>query len=58
VLAGSRERDIVFDPFGGAGTVNMVALRLNRRCISIELNPEYVEIARRRIMSETANLPM
>lgn len=39
----------VLDPFFGAGTTGLVADRLGRNCIGIELNPEYAEIARRRI---------
>jgi DNA modification methylase len=41
ILAGSREGDIVFDPFAGSGTVAEVALSLGRRFIGCELNPEY-----------------
>lgn len=37
------------DPFGGAGTTGLVADRLQRDAILIELNPEYAEMARRRI---------
>lgn len=40
------------DPFGGAGTTALVADRLGMDCTIIELNPEYAEIARRRITSE------
>lgn len=40
---------IVLDPFMGAGTVGVVAERLGRRWIGIELNPEYAEQARERI---------
>ena len=36
-------------PHGGAGTTGLVAHRLGRRSILIELNPEYAEIARNRI---------
>ena len=36
-------------PFIGGGTTAVVALILNRRSISIELNLEYVSMARRRI---------
>lgn len=43
------EPGIVFDPFGGAGTVSLVAEQLGLRSIMIELNPEYVNIAERRI---------
>lgn len=39
----------VLDPFGGAGTTGLVAQRLGRRSILIELNPAYAEIARHRI---------
>jgi hypothetical protein len=39
----------VLDPFFGAGTTGLVADRLQRDWIGIELNPEYAEIARRRI---------
>jgi DNA modification methylase len=52
VLAGSREDDIVLDPFTGAATVAVVALRYGRNFIGIELNAEYVKIASERIESE------
>jgi hypothetical protein len=42
----------VLDPFSGAGTAGLVALRLGRRFIGIELNPEYCEMARRRIRED------
>lgn len=47
---------IVLDPFSGAGTVALVAKKLGRRYIGIELNPEYVEIARNRIAAIPARL--
>ncbi len=49
VLAGSRPDSIVLDPFFGSGTVGEVCLETGRRCVGIELKPEYAEIARRRI---------
>ena len=49
IQAGSRPGDTVLDPFGGAGTVALVAERLGRRWKIIELNSAYAEIARRRI---------
>lgn len=49
VLAGSRPGDLVLDPFAGAGTVGVVALRHGRRFLGLELNAEYVDMARRRI---------
>jgi len=39
---------IILDPFCGAGTVPIVAKKLGRHYIGIELNPEYIEIAKRR----------
>jgi hypothetical protein len=38
----------VLDPFGGAGTTALVALRYGRRAILCELNPDYIDMARRR----------
>ena len=42
----------VLDPFGGAGTTGLVADRLGRNAILVELNPEYAEIARNRLSSD------
>ena len=42
----------VLDPFAGSGTVGVVALRHDRSFIGIELNPEYVQMARKRIISD------
>jgi DNA modification methylase len=39
----------VLDPFLGAGTTALVADRLGRDCIGIELNPAYAAMAKRRI---------
>jgi DNA modification methylase len=49
ILSGSRPADIVLDPFMGAGTTGLVARRLGRSCIGIELNPEYATLAKNRI---------
>jgi len=40
---------VVLDPFGGSGTVAKVARDLGRSSILIELNPEYVGIAKKRL---------
>jgi hypothetical protein len=42
----------VLDPFGGAGTTGLVADRLQRNAILIELNPQYAEMAERRITND------
>ena len=49
ILAGSEPGDLVLDPFAGSGTVGLVADRLGRSFVGIELNPAYADIARRRI---------
>ena len=51
--AGFR-KGVVLDPFFGAGTTGLVATKLNREYIGIELNPEYIEIAKARISKERA----
>jgi DNA modification methylase len=48
----SRPGDLVLDPFTGYGTTVVVAERLGRRAIGIELVPEHLEIARRRSAGE------
>ena len=52
ILAGSKEGDVVLDPFCGSGTTGVVALRYHRDFVGIELNPEYAEMAERRIGGE------
>ena len=49
VLAGCPEGGTVLDPFGGSGTTAQVANSHNRDAILIELNEEYIEIAKERI---------
>ena len=53
ILAGSPKGGIVLDPFGGAGTTGMVANRLNRSAILIELNPGFAEMAEQRIAADS-----
>ena len=49
ILAGCPEGGTVLDPFGGSGTTGLVADRLKRSAVLIELNPDYVEIMRKRL---------
>ena len=49
IKAGSRVGDTVLDPFTGSGTTGAVAIRHQRNFIGTELNPAYVELARKRI---------
>lgn len=52
IKAGCPADGTVLDPFGGAGTTGLVADRLGRNAILIELNPEYAEMARKRIAGD------
>jgi DNA modification methylase len=52
VLAGSAAGDTVLDPFSGSGTVGVVALRHGRNYIGCELNPEYADLSRKRILDD------
>jgi DNA modification methylase len=49
ILAGCPVGGTVLDPFGGSGTTGLVADRHGRNAILIELNPEYIEIAKKRL---------
>lgn len=49
IMLSSREGDIVLDPYLGSGTTACSAVILNRHYIGCELDPEYVDIAERRI---------
>jgi DNA modification methylase len=49
IKAGCPVGGTVLDPFGGAGTTGLVADRLGRNAILIELNPAYADMARNRI---------
>lgn len=52
IVAGCPKGGTVLDPFGGAGTTGLVADRLGRDAILIELNPEYAAMAERRIVGD------
>ncbi len=49
--AGAPPDGIVLDPFSGAGTTCLVAKQMGRKWIGIELNKDYVNIAKKRITS-------
>jgi DNA modification methylase len=55
IKAGCPVGGTVLDPFGGAGTTGLVADRLLRNAVLIELNPAYAEMAKNRI---TADAPL
>ncbi len=56
LLVGSCEGDWVLDPFMGSGTTGVVAKRLNRNFIGIEIDEHYYTVARRRIQATPTSL--
>lgn len=53
IMSASRETDFVLDPFMGSGTVGVVCNELKRNFVGIELNADYIDIAKKRLgMSE------
>jgi DNA modification methylase len=49
ILAGSPLGGVVLDPFFGSGTTGVVAMKTGRDFIGIELNPEYIKLAKKRL---------
>ena len=49
ILAGSREGDIILDPFMGSGTTAMVSKQLGRHYIGCELHESYAELIDKRV---------
>ena len=56
IKAGSKPGDTVLDPFGGAGTTGLVADRLQRNAVLIELNPQYASMASKRVATDRGGL--
>lgn len=52
IKAGCPENGIVLDPFMGSGTTAVVARKLNRNFVGIELNSEYIKLANKRLEQE------
>lgn len=52
VQLGSREGELVVDPFCGAGTTALACARNSRRCVSSDTSQEYIDIARGRLLEE------
>lgn len=55
LLHTTQENDIILDPFIGSGTTAVACKEINRQFIGFELNPEWYEVANKRINNETAN---
>ena len=58
ILAGSRESDVVLDPFAGSFTTGQVAVKHRRRAIGIEMNADYCAMSVRRFGRTQVALPM
>ena len=56
ILAGSKKNDLILDPFFGSGTVGIVCLETGRRGVGIELKPDYITIAKKRLKSAQLRL--
>jgi adenine-specific DNA-methyltransferase len=54
VLAYSKMRDVVLDPFVGSGTTAVAAQQLGRRYVGIDLNPHYCRLAEARLRQPPA----
>ena len=50
--------DIVFEPFGGSGTTMLAAQRAGRLCRSVEIAPEYVDVAIKRFEQNFPEVPV
>lgn len=55
ILASSKPGDKIFDPFLGSGTTAVVARKLNRLCLGIEINHEYCLWTAKRLLNATAD---
>ena len=55
ITLGSRENDIVLDPFAGSGTTLVAAKLLNRKYIGCELTAEYIPIIDARLAAVNSN---
>jgi DNA modification methylase len=49
ILTTTNVGDTILDPFAGSGTVGKMAKQLNRNCVLIEKEPEYIEIIKKRL---------
>lgn len=58
IASWSNQGDIVLDPMTGSGTTCLMANRLNRAFVGIELNPEYVNYAQHRLTPEVKQAKM
>lgn len=55
ILASTNEGDIVFDPFLGSGTTSVVAKKLGRKFIGVEMNEDYCCLVEKRLNATEAD---
>ena len=55
ILASSRENDLVFDPFNGSGTTTVVAKKLGRHYLGVEIDETYCCLAQKRLALASEN---
>lgn len=53
----SQEGDLVYEPFAGSGSTIIAADQTGRRCIAIEIDPHYAQVAIERWASFTGKAP-
>ncbi len=58
IEAYSDTGNVVFEPFGGSGSTMLAAQRTGRRCRSVEIAPEYVDVAIKRFQQTFADVPV
>ena len=58
IEAYSDAGDIVFEPFGGSGSTMLAAQRSGRQCRSVEIAPEYVDVAIKRFQQNFPGVPV
>lgn len=56
IIASTKQNEFVLDPFFGSGTVGVVCKTLQRKFVGIELNDDYIEIAKSRLGIETLEI--
>ncbi|WP_242466782.1 site-specific DNA-methyltransferase [Brevibacillus brevis] len=56
ILAGSPQGGKVLDPFGGSGTTGVVAKKLGRKYVLVEMGSPYIQLAEKRIKRKTAQM--
>lgn len=58
LLLSTNENDVVLDPFMGSGTTGIACKKHNRNYIGFELNPDYTDIANKRIDNYFSQIDM